>query len=89
MTITTKLSALSVLALLIAAPAAAQQPDWSQKGDHYAPSQTIVQQPTAVEVKQEKEGDYYAPGKTVAQQSTAKELKKEKEGDYYAPTKGN
>jgi hypothetical protein len=89
MTITTKLSVLSVLALLIAAPALAQQPDWSQKGDHYAPSTTVVQQPTAAELKQEKEGDYYAPGKRIVQQPTAKELKQEKEGDYYAPTKGN
>lgn len=63
MTITAKFSMLSVLALLTAAPAMAEQPDWSQKGDYYAPSTTVVQQPTAAELKQEKEGDYYAPAK--------------------------
>ena len=34
MTIVTKLSMFSVLGLIIAAPAAAQKPDWSQKGDY-------------------------------------------------------
>jgi hypothetical protein len=60
MTITTKLSMVSVLALLIATPAvAAQLP--ATEGDYYAPTNTIVQQPTAQELKQAQEGDYYAP----------------------------
>jgi hypothetical protein len=59
MTITTKLSMLSVLALLIAAPAvAAQLP--ANDGDYYAPTNTIAQQPTAQELKQAQEGDFYA-----------------------------
>jgi hypothetical protein len=58
MTTTTKLSMISVLALLIAAPAAAQQP--VTEGDYYAPTQTIVQQTTTQELKQAQEGDYYA-----------------------------
>lgn len=88
MTIITKLSLISGLALLIAAPAAAQQADWSQRGDYYAPSPTVVQQPTAVEQKQAKDGDYYAPAKTTVQQPNAAEVKQDKEGDYYAPNKG-
>ncbi len=61
MTIFTKLSAVSVLALSIAGPAAAQKP--APQGDYYAPGTTIVQQPTAAEIKQDKKGDYYAPDK--------------------------
>jgi hypothetical protein len=88
LTIISEFSLISVLALLITAPALAQQPDWSQKGDNYAPTTTIVQQPTAAQTKRAEEGDYYAPGKTVVQQPTAAELKQEREGDYYAPKKG-
>ncbi|MGA2892323.1 MAG: hypothetical protein ABSE22_05595 [Xanthobacteraceae bacterium] len=88
MTIITKCSLISVLALLTAAPVAAQQADWSQKGDYYAPSPTVVQQPTAAELNRAKEGDYYAPTKTIVQQPTAAELRQDKEGDYYAPQKG-
>jgi hypothetical protein len=58
---TTKFSLVSVLALMLAAPAAAQQADWSQKGDYYAPSATVVQQPTTAQTKRFEEGDYYAP----------------------------
>ena len=86
MTITTKLSLVSVLALLIASPAAAQTPDWSQKGDYYAPSTTIAQQPTPAQTKQAEEGDYYTPVPTIVQQPTAGELKHAEQGDYYAPT---
>jgi hypothetical protein len=60
MSITTKLSMLSVLALLIAAPAvAAQLP--ATEGDYYAPINTVVQQPTAEQKAQAQEGDFYAP----------------------------
>ena len=33
----------------------------AEKGDFYAPVKTIVQQPTAQELKQAQEGDFYAP----------------------------
>jgi hypothetical protein len=59
MTITNKLSMLSVLALLIAAPAAAAQLP-ATGGDYYAPVNTVVQQPTAAQVKLAQEGDFYA-----------------------------
>lgn len=62
MTMTAKLSMLSVLALLSAAPAAAAQLP-ATDGDYYAPTSTTVQQPTAQELKQVQEGDYYAPTK--------------------------
>jgi len=64
MTITTKMSMLSVLALLIAAPAvAAELP--ATAGDYYAPTNTVVQQPTAAQLKQAQEGDFYASTKGV------------------------
>jgi hypothetical protein len=88
-TITTKLALVSILALIIAERAAAQQPDWSQRGGYYAPGKPIVQQPTPGELKGEKEGDYYVPDKTTVQQPTPGESKEEKEGDYYAPGNGN
>jgi len=88
MTIITKLSMFSVLGLIIAAPAAAQKPDWSQKGDYYAPDKTIMQQQTPREPKQIRDGDYYAPDRTIVQQPTARELKRDSEGDYYVPQKG-
>jgi opacity protein-like surface antigen len=87
MTITTKLSVVAVLALLIAAPA--QAADWSQKGDFYAPVATVVQQPTAAQMKQAEEGDFYAPTATIVQRPTATELKQAEEGDFYAPVNGN
>jgi hypothetical protein len=62
MTVTTKLSMISVVAMLIAAPAAAAQLP-ATGGDYYAPTQTIVQQPTAQELKQAQGGDFYAPTK--------------------------
>jgi hypothetical protein len=89
MTITTKLFLVFVPALLIAAPAAAQKPDWSQRGDYYAPDKTIVQQPTPGELRQEREGDYYSPQKTMERQPTPGALNQGRDGDYYAPTKGN
>jgi len=62
MTITSKLSMVSVLALLIAAPASAAQLSASE-GDYYSPTNTTVQQSTAAETKQAEQGDYYAPTK--------------------------
>jgi hypothetical protein len=59
MSITTKLFMVSVFALLIAAPAvAAQLP--ANEGDYYAPTNTIVQHPTAEQTRQAQEGDFYA-----------------------------
>ena len=72
MTITTKLSMLSVVALLIATPAvAAQLP--ATEGDYYAPINTIVQQPTAAQMALAQQGDYYAPttGNQVSAQRSA------------------
>ena len=72
MTITTKLSMLSVVALLIATPAvAAQLP--ATEGDYYAPINTVVQQPTASQMAQAQQGDYYAPttGNQVSAQRSA------------------
>jgi hypothetical protein len=60
MSITTKMSMLSLLALLIAAPAAAAQLP-ATEGDYYAPINTVVQQPTEQLKAQAQEGDYYAP----------------------------
>jgi hypothetical protein len=87
MNIPTKVSLVSVLALLIAAPAMAQPP--ATDGDYYASTKTIVQQPTSAQTKQVEEGDYYAPVPTIVQQPTAQEFRQVQEGDYYPPTKGN
>jgi hypothetical protein len=88
MTITTKLSIVSVIAL-IASPALAQQADWSQRGDYYAPGPTVVQKPTTRQTKRFEEGDYYAPGPTVVQKPTTAQTKRFEEGDYYGPKKGD
>jgi hypothetical protein len=64
MTVTKKLAMVSVLAMLIAAPAAAAQLPASV-GDYYAPTQTTVQQPAAQELNQAQEGDFYARTKGV------------------------
>jgi hypothetical protein len=84
----TKLAVAAVLALSFSAPALAQQADWSQQGDFYAPTGTIVQQPTAQELKQAREGDFYAPSKTVVQKATPQELNQAREGDFYSPMAG-
>lgn len=89
MTIITKLPMFFALGMIIAAPAAAQKPDWSQKGDYYAPDKTIMQQQTPQELKQIRNGDYYPPERTIVQQPTTQELKQDSEGDYYVPQKGN
>jgi hypothetical protein len=85
MSIITKLSLASVLALSIAAPAAAQS---AMDGDYYAPGKTIVQQPTAAQTKRFEQGDYYAPVPTIVQQPTTRQLNRAEQGDFYAPTKG-
>jgi hypothetical protein len=89
MKILTTLYLTSIVALALAVPAAAQDPSWSQRGDHYAPGSTTVQQPSAAQTQQAKEGDYYAPGKTTVEQPSAAQLRQDKQGDYYAPDKGN
>jgi hypothetical protein len=89
MKIITTLSLTSVVALALVAPAAAQDPSWSQRGDYYAPGNTTAQQPAPGQTQQVKEGDYYAPGKTVVEQPSATQLRQDKQGDYYAPAKGN
>jgi hypothetical protein len=88
MTITTKLSMVSILALLFAAPAAAAQLR-ATDGDYYAPTTTVVQQPTAAQTKQAEEGDFYAPVKTIVQEPTAQELNQARQGDFYAPMSGS
>ena len=88
MSITAKLSMLSVLALLTAAPAlAAQVP--ATEGDYYAPTNTIVQQATPQDLKQAQEGDFYAPtnGKQVSPQRTAAiEACTQKANSEYGPS---
>jgi hypothetical protein len=85
-TMITKFALAATLAVAVSAPALAQQSNWSQPGDYYAPGRTIVQQPTAAQLSQFQQGDFYAPGKTVVQQPSAQELNRLREGDYYAPT---
>jgi hypothetical protein len=81
------LTALAFLALPLSVSAMAQQPDWSQQGDYYAPGNSAVQQLTPKEQDLVKEGDYYAPSKTTVQHPNPEELKQDREGDYYAPLK--
>jgi len=90
MTITTKLSMFSVLAMLIAAPAmAAQFP--TTGGDYYAPIKTVVQQPTAQELKEAQEGDFYAPIKNTpvsASRAAALEMCTQRADAAYGPSGG-
>jgi hypothetical protein len=85
---TTKLFSIALLALSIPLPAFAQAPNWSQQGDYYQPRNTIVQQPTAHQLKRFKEGDYYASGRSTVLQPTPEILNEDREGDYYAPMNG-
>ena len=78
-------AALAFLAL--PAPAVAQQPNWSQPGDYYAPDSTAVQPLTPHEQDLVKDGDYYASSKIIVQQPPPEQLKQDREGDYYAPLK--
>ena len=87
MTMINKLCLTAVLALIVAAPALAQQPAQPHEGDYYTPSKTVVQQPTPQAARQVKDGDYYAPSNGAAQQPTTQELQQAHEGDYYAPKK--
>jgi hypothetical protein len=88
MTIIRKLSMVSVLALLIAAPAAAAQLP-ATEGDYYAPTNTIVQQSTAAQTKQAEEGDFYSPtngGQVSAQRSAAIEKCTQQANAEYGPS---
>jgi len=89
MTIITRLSLISAVALSIATPAIAQQPAWSQRGDYYSQDKTAGPQVAPGNRQELKEGDYYASDKTIVRQPTAAELRQERHGDYYAPAKGN
>lgn len=83
---TTMWTLAAALSLSMAAPALAQQPNWSQQGDYYAPERTVVQQATPQQLNKFREGDYYAPGNTVVQHATPQQLNKFRDGDYYAPS---
>ena len=88
MTITTKLSMVSVLALLFAAPATAAQLT-APEGDYYAPTNTIVQQATAQDLKQAQEGDFYAvtnDKQVSAQRSAAIEKCTQQANAEYGPS---
>lgn len=85
MKVAAKLYAISILALSIPAPALAQAPDWSQRGDYYPPSNTIVQQPSPRQTYRFRQGDYYAPGGTNVQQPTPRQQYLFQHGDYYEP----
>ena len=57
-----KMLVIAGLAAFVPAPVFAQSTDLIKQGDYYAPTQTVVQQPTAQELNQAREGDFYAPG---------------------------
>jgi hypothetical protein len=76
----TKLTLAAMLALSASAPVFAA--DWSQQGDYYAPSKTIVQQATP----ELQGGDFYTPEKTLVQRPTAQELNHFRQGDFYKST---
>jgi hypothetical protein len=80
-----KLSAASILALSIAAPVQAQQPNWQQRGDYYAPGQTAPQQVGPSQEQQMRQGDYYPSGQTTPQQLNPGQEQKIQQGDYYRP----
>jgi hypothetical protein len=82
MSIVTKLSLASALALLIAAPAQAQSP---KQGDYYAPTQTVPQQPSPPQEQGQQQGDYYKPTTAAPQTVTPAEQQQNKQGDYYKP----
>jgi hypothetical protein len=82
MSIVTKLSLASALALLIAAPAQAQSP---KQGDYYAPTQTAPQQANPGQEQRLQQGDYYKPTTAAPQQPTPGQRQQDKQGDYYKP----
>jgi len=84
MSIVTKLSIASALALSIAAPVQAQSP---KQGDYYAPTQTPPQQASPAQEQKIQQGDYYAPTQTPPQQASPAQEQQIKQGDYYKPGK--
>jgi hypothetical protein len=62
MTIVWKFCLVSILALSIAVPVRAQNP---QQGDYYRPTQTTPQQLTSDQLRKTEEGDYYLADKMV------------------------
>ena len=62
MSITRKLCLASILALWIAAPVQAQNP---QEGDYYAPGPTTRIHATAGQMKRNEQGDYYVGNMTI------------------------
>ena len=74
-----------IIALAAPAGALAQSPNWSQRGDYYAPEGTVTQRASSRASSQFWEGDYYAPHGTVVEQPTARQSRRFREGDYYAP----
>jgi hypothetical protein len=73
------------LALSASSPALAQQPDWSQPGDYYAPENATVPQLTRRQRYLFQHGDYYAADRTIMQRPTPRQLYLFRHGDYYAP----
>jgi len=84
--LTTKLILTAVFAVSMSAPVFAQQPNWSQQGDYYAPSKTIVQHATPQELNEFRGGDYYTPNNTVVEPATPRALNTFRDGDFYEPT---
>ena len=80
-----KLLLFIVVALTAPAAALAQSPNWSQRGDYYAPERTVTQRVRPQALSQYREGDYYASHDTVVEQPTARHTHRFSEGDYYAP----
>ena len=85
MSIVTKLSLASALALLIAAPAQAQSP---KQGDYYAPTQTAPQQANPGQEQRLQQGDYYKPStRRLHNRVTPAQERRIQQGDYYKPIK--
>jgi hypothetical protein len=68
----TRLTLVSVVALLIAVPVRAQGPTG---GDYYAPGPTVVVHPTAGQLKQNEQGDYYVGNTMILNKRRAEALK--------------
>jgi hypothetical protein len=73
MNITRRLYLASILALAIAAPVQAQNP---QQGDYYAPGPTTPIKATADQLKKNQQGDYYVGDKMILNQHRMAALKK-------------
>jgi hypothetical protein len=85
MPIISKLLLASALALPLVTPAMAQDANWSQHGDYYAPTNQPAPAASARESKEFREGDFYAPTTSPAPRVSPQESKEFHEGDYYAP----